>query len=342
MHAAQILVLSVAAFCSALWLTGRFRRYALARQLLDIPTERSSHTVPTPRGGGVGIVVTMLAALVALGVIDALRWPAVCALAGGAGGAALIGLADDRGHVQPRWRLAGHAAVAAWVVFWLAPLPPLPIGNYEISPGIFGYGLAGLWLVWVLNLTNFMDGIDGIAGVEAITVSLGGALACAIAAPGSAQWAAPMTLAAATLGFLVWNWPPAKIFMGDAGSGAVGLLLGAFSLQAAQVAPALFWSWLILLGAFVVDAMITLLRRAARGQKFYQAHKTHAYQHVARRLGAHRPVTLAVGAINVCWLLPIALLVARGSLDGLYGAVIAYTPLVATALWLRAGEPTPV
>jgi len=97
----------------------------------------------------------------------------------------------------------------------------------------------------------------------------------------------------------------------------------------------------ILLGVFVVDGTVTLLRRVVRRERFYEAHRCHAYQHAARRWGAHLPVTLVVGVINVCWLLPMALLVALGLLDGLFGVVIAYAPLVGTAVWLKAGEPSP-
>lgn len=140
-------------------------------------------------------------------------------------------------------------------------------------------------------------------------------------------------------GFLAWNFPPARIFMGDAGSGFLGLMLGALSFQAAWVAPSLLWSWVILLGVFVVDATLTLLRRLARGERVYQAHRSHAYQHAARRLGRHRPVTLAVGAINLLWLLPIALWVGIGGGCGGLGVMVAYTPLVILGWRWGAGLP---
>jgi Fuc2NAc and GlcNAc transferase len=236
--------------------------------------------------------------------------------------------------------LLGHFAAAGWILAWLGGLPPLPLLGFVVELHWLGYALAALYLVWMLNLTNFMDGIDGIAGVEAIAVCLGGAILYLVTVPGTKQWLAPLVLAAATSGFLVWNWPPAKIFMGDVGSGFLGLMLAALSLQAARVVPTLFWSWVILLGAFVVDATVTLIRRVARGERFYEAHRSHAYQHAAQRWRGHLRVTLTVGAIDLCWLLPIALMVAVGSLDGLLGVFIAYTPIVAASLWLRAGKPS--
>jgi Fuc2NAc and GlcNAc transferase len=336
------IALTVTVFLSALWLTRRFLCYAVARQLLDAPNARSSHVVATPRGGGVAIVAATLASLPVSGWNGALAWPVVWGLLGGGVLVALIGFVDDLGHILlRRWRLLAHFAAAAWVLAWLGGLPPLPLLGSVRELGWMGHGLATLYLVWLLNLTNFMDGIDGIACVEAITVSMGGVLLCLVVVPGDTSWLAPLVLASATFGFLVWNWPPAMIFMGDAGSGFLGLMLAAFSLQAGWAAPNLSWSWVILLGVFVVDATVTLLRRMARGEKFYEAHRCHAYQHAARRWGAHLPVSLAVGAINVCWLLPMALLVALGLLDGLLGVAIAYAPLVGMAVLLGAGKPSP-
>jgi Fuc2NAc and GlcNAc transferase len=209
-----------------------------------------------------------------------------------------------------------------------------------ISLGWLGVLLAILYVVWLLNLSNFMDGIDGIAAVEVITVSLSGAILYFVGAPGDRHWLTPAAVAGATMGFLIWNWPPARIFMGDVGSGFLGLLLAGLSVDAGWVAPRLFWAWVILLGVFVVDATVTLIRRTARGDRFYEAHRTHAYQHAAALWGAHLPVTVATGLITLAWLLPLAILVTVGKLDGISGVLIGYAPLVIAALWLNAGKPT--
>jgi Fuc2NAc and GlcNAc transferase len=150
-------------------------------------------------------------------------------------------------------------------------------------------------------------------------------------------WVAPLLLLGAVAGFLCWNFPPARIFMGDAGSGFLGLMLGLLSIQAGWVSPGFFWAWLILLGVFVVDATLTLLRRLVRRQKPYEAHRSHAYQYAARKYGAHRPVTLAVGAINLLWLLPLSMLVGLGYVDGVIGLLIAYLPLLWLAFRFKAG-----
>lgn len=322
---------------AAVVLTGVMRRYALVRSLLDVPNERSSHMVVTPRGGGVAIV---LSALAGLGVLSHAGWlagPDFRAVAGAGSLVALIGFLDDHGHVAARWRLAVHVAAAAWLLHGLHGVPEIESFGISVSTGWLLQALGTLYVVWMLNLYNFMDGIDGIASVEAITVCIGGALIYALL--GRAEMgASPILVAVAVAGFLYWNFPPARIFMGDAGSGFLGVVLAGFSIQAAWVARELLWSWVILLGVFVVDATVTLLRRLARGERIYEAHRSHAYQHASQRFGGHLPVTLAVGAINLFWLLPIAAWAARGRIDGALAALLAYAPLVALALKFRAGE----
>lgn len=332
---AWFLVFSVA--LASLGLTYGLRKYALARSLMDIPNARSSHSVPTPRGGGVAIVVSFLVALVAVVIAGGLERSVSFALLGAGGFVALVGFLDDHGHIAARWRLLAHFVAASWALGWLGGAPALLIFGMQFDLGWLGGAAGAVYLVWLLNLYNFMDGIDGIASVEAICVCLGGALLYALLGQ-SGLALLPLTLAAAVAGFLFWNFPPARIFMGDAGSGFLGIVLGIMSIQAGRVEPVLFWSWVILLGVFVVDATFTLARRLLRGDKVYEAHRSHAYQYASRRFGRHLPVTLAVGLINILWLLPIAVLVGMGRIDGLLGVVLAYAPLVALAIRFHAGE----
>jgi Fuc2NAc and GlcNAc transferase len=322
----------------SLFMTGALRRYALARSLMDIPNARSSHTVPTPRGGGVAIVLAFLLALPVLATAGVLSWGVAWSLLGVGAGVAVIGFLDDHGHIPARWRLLGHFASAIWALFWLGGLPPLRLFDMSFDLGWLGHVLAAVYLVWLLNLYNFMDGIDGIASVEALCTCLGGALLYGLSGNAELVWT-PLLLAGAVLGFLYWNFPPARIFMGDAGSGFLGVVLGVLSLQAAWVEPDLLWSWLILLGVFVMDATWTLLRRLLRGERVYEAHRSHAYQYASRQLGRHYPVTMAVAGVNLFWLLPIALWVGLGGLDGVVGIVLAYLPLAGLAVKFNAGRP---
>ena len=321
-------------------LTWGVRHYALSRSLMDIPNERSSHSVPTPRGGGVAIVVGFLLALPVLGWLGLMDRPTLFALSGSGLLVALIGFADDHGHIAARWRLLGHFAAAIWALFWLDGLAPIALFNGTLDLGWVGHALAAVYLVWMLNLYNFMDGIDGLASAEAICACLGISLVCGLTGNASLMWGG-LALAAAVGGFLYWNFPPARIFMGDAGSGFLGIVLGGMSLHAAWAAPELLWSWVILLAVFIVDATWTLVRRLINGQKVYQAHRSHAYQYASRRYGSHKKVTYTVVGINILWLIPMAIAVGLGAIPGFVGGIVAYLPLIVLAYAYRAGLPEP-
>jgi Fuc2NAc and GlcNAc transferase len=330
-------VLVCAATAFSWLLTALVRQFAIRASMLDHPNERSSHTLPTPRGGGVGIVVSFLAIVLGLGAWWQLDRALLLAIVGAGAVVAVLGFVDDRAHMPARWRFIGHAAAAAWVLWWLGPIPPIPVLGRTFELGPFGFALSALFLVWMVNLFNFMDGIDGIASVEAITVAASGALVWWLGNP-QAEALIPLLFAACVTGFLLWNFPPAKIFMGDSGSGFLGAMVGLLALWCGRSQAQLFWAWFILIGCFMVDATTTLVRRVARGERFYEAHRCHAYQYAARRLGGHLPVTLLVGAINVFWLLPVACAVALGHLDGLLGVLLAYAPLVWLAFRYKAGD----
>ncbi|HEU4460734.1 MAG TPA: glycosyltransferase family 4 protein [Methylibium sp.] len=328
----------LAVVLAASWaLTALMRRHAIATQLIDQPNARSSHVLPTPRGGGVAIVASYSTLIVGWWIAGFVEAKLAWALWGSSLPVALIGYLDDRRPVPARLRFAIHIGGAVFVLALMGGLPRVPMLGFHVDLGWFGLALATAYLVWMVNLVNFMDGIDGIASVEAITVSLGAALCWWIAAP-QGPWFVPVGFAACVAGFLIWNWPPAKIFMGDAGSGFIGMALGTLSLWSSLDAPRLFWCWFILIGVFFVDATTTLVRRHRRGDKFHEAHRSHAYQYASRVHGGHRPVTLACAALNVFWLLPIALLVAKGWLDGVLGVAIAFAPLLKLAFHYKAGD----
>lgn len=347
---------AVLAFALSVLLTGWFRRFALRGGVVDVPNERSSHVEPTPRGGGIAIALAVLLMLPLLGVFHALDWTLVNGVMAAGVLAVGIGFADDIASVPLLVRLL-FQFIAAIVIVRV-------VGTEAVSQSVpflapFSAAVVALtvvYLVWMLNLTNFMDGIDGIASVETISVCVGTAI-CLYVAPqfmssggtdalevGAAilrrdgAIAFALILAGATGGFLYWNWAPARIFLGDSGSGFLGILLGALTLVAGLVWAPLMWSCTILAGVFVIDATTTLIRRGARGEVIYHAHCTHAFQHAAKRWG-HSAVTLSVLAINVGWLLPWALLVATETMNGPVALACAYIPVFALALRLRAGMP---
>ncbi len=325
-----------AVFALSWCLTLFLRRYALARSLIDVPNERSSHSIPTPRGGGVAIVVSLALALPVLGGLGLLTSDILWGVLGAGLLVAVIGFADDHGHIAARWRLLGHFIAALWALYWLQGLPAIMFFGQAIDLGWIGNGIALIYLVWMLNLYNFMDGIDGLASAEAICACLGMGGVYILIGHGELLWPV-MVLAAAVAGFLFWNFPPAKIFMGDAGSGFLGFFLAALAIHAAGAAPELFWSWMIMLGVFIVDATWTLLRRLVRGDEVSQAHRSHAYQYASRRFASHKVVTLSVVAINVLWLAPLAIIVAGGGMSGVVGVLVAYIPLALVCYFFKAG-----
>ena len=326
--------LVAAAALSSFCLTWLVRRYAISHQLIDVPGERSSHRSATPRGGGVAIALTYLGGVSILYGADLVSPEFFAALSGGGGLVALIGFLDDHQDVPARWRLLAHFLAAAWALYWLGGAPPVMGAG---TPTWFLTGIAVLCIVWLVNLYNFMDGIDGIAGIETITVCFGVALLHLIAAPAEGLWPGPALLMAATAGFLFWNYPPARIFMGDSGSGFLGFVLAVLCVQASWVALELFWAVAILLGVFIVDATMTLVRRKLRGLRAHAAHRSHAYQYAARKYGTHERVSLAIGAINLLWLLPLALLVGSATLDWRIGLPMAYAPLLWLAFAYKSG-----
>jgi len=183
-------------------------------------------------------------------------------------------------------------------------------------------------LLWLLNLYNFMDGIDGIAALQCIQVTVTAALISWFMAGDPDYVLYCLMLAAAHLGFLLWNWPPARLFMGDAGSVPTGFLLGALALLGEVQQSLPLACWLILLGAFVVDASYTLVWRMATGQPFTQAHRLHAYQRLSRHLGGHLPVDMALLALNTLWLTPLAVVAAMWPKFSILLVILAYLPLL--------------
>jgi len=326
-------------FLLSLVLTWCLRRYALIRKIVDIPNARSSHQIPTPRGGGLAFIITFLVALPVIAYSGFVVSPVGGALVGAGLLVAALGFFDDHGHVAAHMRLLGHFSASIFALYWLNGMPSISFGEWTISSGLLLNCLAVMYLVWLLNLYNFMDGIDGLAGVEALSVCLGGAFIYWLHGD-YALIGLPMVLAAAVAGFLWWNFPSARIFMGDVGSGFLGLILGILSIQAATVNARYFWSWLILLGIFIVDATVTLLFRLVRGCKLYEAHCSHAYQHAVRYFNGHVGVTLSVLIVNLFWLLPMAVFVAKASLSSPAGLLIAYLPLVILAIGFKAGRDT--
>ncbi len=256
------------------------------RAILDHPNDRSSHAVPTPRGGGWGILLVLLPGWAALGVAP----PVLAAVIG----LAAVSWLDDRRGLPPGPRLLAQTVAV------LAGLGTLG-GDVLVFQGWLPWALdragAALCWLWFINLFNFMDGIDGLAGTEAAMVAAGLALAASVAGLAGPLVTPALVLAGAALGFLVWNWQPAKVFMGDVGSIPVGFALGWLLLSAAGAG---LWPAALLLPLyFLTDATLTLLRRLAAGQRIWQAHREHFYQRAVQSGRSHAWVVATVLTANL-------------------------------------------
>jgi Fuc2NAc and GlcNAc transferase len=293
--------------------------------VLAHPNARSSHAVATPTAGGIAFVLPLLAYLAWLGTLGS--QPALALAAGGLALAA-VGLWDDLREVSPLLRAGLHVAVAVGFVSVLLS-----------GSAWFVLGLAAVALVWQINLYNFMDGIDGLAGVQGLVFLVGAQIVGQGLPgwPGDVIWLTVGTL----LAFLVFNWPPARIFMGDVGSGFLGLLTGALALLLWQQQTLPLTVSLILLCGFWFDASYTLMIRVLTGQSFTQAHRSHLYQKLAAERG-HLWTTLAFLLYGAVWLLPLAWVCARVSPDspfGLWWLIPAVLPLALAAWRVGAGLP---
>lgn len=316
-------------------LTAAVRRYALRRNVLDLPNARSSHSVPTPRGGGLSFIL-LLPLLLGWQVWQFEAPAGVMLVLGGCTLAlALVGWLDDHQPLSARLRFGLQALIALCGLLALPALPSLPLFGVELSlaGGLLPVLLVAL--VWITNLYNFMDGIDGLATLEALSVLLAGSLLLGLA--GADEYRLLILLCAPLLGFLYWNLPQARIFMGDVCSAPLGLLLALLAVWLAAETSVNLWCWLILLSAFVVDASWTLLVRLLTGQRWAEPHRSHAYQILARRWSSHGRVGVALLVVNVGWLLPWALLALYLPGWGLLFWLLACSPLVYLCYWARAG-----
>jgi Fuc2NAc and GlcNAc transferase len=342
MQFATLILAPIIAFWSTLILTGRIKTFAVERSLLDHPNERSSHSSPTPRGGGLAIVLTVLAYLVLAGSLHALDWRIVVGIGGGGLAVAAVGWADDVRSVPASRRLVVHFAAAAWAVGWIGGLPSLNIGGTVLGLGMIGSVLAVIAVVWATNLFNFMDGIDGIAGVEAVSIgALGGLL---FLLKHESSWATlSFVVAAAALGFLKWNWSPASIFLGDVGSSFLGFVFGAIAVSSERTGSLPFLDWVILFTAFIVDATVTLARRIPLG-RWGQPHRSHAYQRAVQSGLSHAHVSMGFGVFNLFlglvalvavrhpdWMVP-SLLVAAAAGNAMYFVIERRQPFKVDSL----------
>ncbi len=314
------------------WIGTRTVLNALRRRaVLDHPTDRSSHSAPTPRGGGIAIMATLLLIWGVVAVAASARPTGIAIVLFAAVGLSALSFIDDLRGLPVITRLAAQVVAVA---IGLTALPAdMPVFQGLFQPTMDLLLTALLWL-WFVNLFNFMDGIDGISGVEGAAVGIG-VMLVALVGGIAPEWALyGVALAGAVLGFLRWNWPPAQVFMGDVGSVGIGFLGGWLLLSLAA-----YGQWvaaLILPLYYLADATITLFRRLLRGERVWRAHRSHYYQRAAETLGSHGAVSLGIAATNVSLVcLAVSAAAAPGSRATALTLAIAVT---AGLLWYFASR----
>ena len=283
-----------ASFLLAVIGTGALVRLLAAKGIIDQPNARSSHQLAKPRGGGIAILAAIATGIAVLAIGGTAMPAGLGSVAAAALILALVSWVDDiRG-------LPALARLVPQIVCVAAILYHLPITGIAALSGLPYWAqnlLLGLAWLWFINLYNFMDGIDGITGIETLVITIGIFVISRITDDLSALQGPVLIIAAAAAGFLIWNWAPAKIFMGDVGSVPLGFILGWLLLELADAGYLL--AALILPGYYLADATVTLLSRLKRGEKIWQAHKQHAYQRAIQNGKTHSNVTIRIGCCGL-------------------------------------------
>lgn len=311
----------IAAILASALLTRGLIEWTTAKGIIDAPNARSSHTRSTPRGGGLSIVIVVVAVA---GVIGAMRPEELLRIVGAivpALAIAVVSWLDDVQSLRNRTRFAVHLAAAVAAVAVLGPVTRVDLGSFGMLRfGPLAWPLTLLWIVGLTNAFNFMDGSDGIAGITAAAVATGIAVAAAACGAGPVTVIAA-AFAGASLGFLTSNWQPARIFMGDVGSAFCGFLLAVLPLAVrTDAVPEVLPVAALALWPFIFDTSLTLLRRLRAGENIFQAHRSHLYQRLVIAGWSHRAVASLYGGLAA------------------FGATLAVVPLLDPAVRRAADQ----
>lgn len=264
--------------------------------MVDTPNRRSLHSTPTPKGGGVVFAIVLPVSLLALSLFRHEHVSLFLVVAIAVISITYLGWLDDRHDISPTVRLAVQFSVAGIVIYLLGPFRVIQFGGVSIETTLMLVVVSLFWLVWMINLYNFMDGIDGIATGQAIIA--GATLNLWFVYNGDIEFGSICLIVASIgLGFLVWNWSPARIFLGDAGSTALGIFFGLCALVGVNQHHIPIGAFVLLFGVFLGDATFTLLMRLLRGENIAMAHRSHLYQRLAGMGYSHGQVAASVMVI---------------------------------------------
>ena len=323
----NFLLITIAAGFTFL-LTYFLRKILISRDMLVIPNDRSSHQEPKPQGGGLSILISFLFFMLTSLIFDFIEEEIIIALTIPGLLIGLAGLKDDFNSMKPSSRLIIHFFSAGLGLYLVGGLPSITLFGSSVNFGFIGQVLAIFYIVWLINLYNFMDGIDGLASLEAIFIFSSMAIFIYLTLGTINILFLFAFLIGSVLGFLLWNFPKSFIFLGDVGSGFLGIILALSSIMITIEIPELIWSFLVLIGVFVVDSTYTLFFRILSGKKFYEAHSEHLYQKIARSFNSHIKTSVLIMIINLVWLMPIAFLITFQKIEGIFGVILDYITLI--------------
>lgn len=286
-------------------LTGFICRVSSKGGFYDIPNERSSHHKPTPKGGGITIVLTILICILLLYFNSYMDLNLFVSLFVGITIISVTGFIDDYKNLSVLIRAIIYFMTSVFSLTLIGGFSSISIDSHFINLGWFGSFLGVIFIVWMTNLYNFMDGTDGFAGVQTIFVSLF-SIFLLYFSPNLSICLILICLASSTMGFLYWNWPPAKIFMGDVGSCTIGFLFGLLAIYSDKQGIISFAVWLIMLSPFFGDATFTLIRRMVKREKWYRAHNSHAYQKIYQLGVSHHKLAVCLIITHIIIVWPLA------------------------------------
>lgn len=298
-----------------------YELYALKKNILALPGNRTLHNSSTPRGGGIVFSILFILGICTLFFLDSINFQALMVFGVGCFIAAIFGFIDDMIDISEVYKLCLQFFLAFWAIYWLNTSVLIEWIPYWLSVLVIAF-----LLVWMINLYNFMDGIDGMAISGALFISILSAILSLI--NGGIQLSLILILlASCSLGFIFYNWPPARIFMGDSGSIFLGYFFGALVLKSLIDNDFSIWVWIIIFSYFLVDTTLTLLLRIFIVKK-YLPHRSHAYQNLARIWNSHTKVTLLVMAYHFFWILPLSILATMNSNLEIISALLAIFPVI--------------
>lgn len=329
MNPINLLILSIVYVITSIFITLLILKISIKNNLFDIPNSRSSHTIPKPKGGGIAIIIPLATTVLILFSNEMISVEITKSIVIGLILITVIGLIDDYYNLSASIRIMAYLVGSGFSLHFIGGLEFISINENTFHLGNIGYFLGVIFLVWLTNLYNFMDGTDGFAATQTISVSIF-CFFLFFLSENLPFYIIMLCIASTTIGFLYWNWAPAKIFMGDVGSCTIGFLFGLFCIYTENEGIISISVWTILLAPFIADATFTLIKRIINRERWYEAHNSHAYQKLYQHGFSHNQLALGLFAANIFLIWPLGYIAYTYKQYELLMLVLAYILLVIT------------